>query len=133
MRVELWGGAFSADIPEDWEVVELDDVIEIELPEAAIHFSVFGRASEPPEPGEALSFVEAFLDGRATDEPIEYEVAEGVAAEGFFVDPGSRASRWDVGARVSSNRAVVYSYNDDGTQDFTRRRARSVFDSLHVA
>jgi hypothetical protein len=112
VRLELWGGAFSAEVPEGWDVVELDDVIEIESKERRGSSTSSGR-------------------GRgAADDTIEQKTSYGFAARSSIVE---QAARWDVGAGVSARRAVVYSYNDDGARDETRAQASVVFQSIVVA
>lgn len=132
MRVSIWGGAFSAEIPDTWEVVELDDVVEVDLGVAALHFSVFRRADESvPVEGEASEFVEDFAGDHVVGPLTEHRVPEGFDVRASYSDHES-AARWDVGARISSRRVVVYTYGDDGNHDELREQAQGVFESLVV-
>ena len=128
----MWGGAFSAEIPAAWDLVELDDVIEVDLGGAALHFSIFRRVeASAPVQGEASSFVEDFARDRLDAPLTERRTPEGFDVRTSFIDRESH-TRWDVGARISSQRVVVYTYNDDGSHDELREQASRVFDSVVV-
>ncbi|MGZ4400306.1 MAG: hypothetical protein ACXVYM_05490 [Gaiellaceae bacterium] len=138
MRIEFWGGAFSADVPDGWEIEELDSVVEVGPPQAegAVHFSVYRRTeTSDPVPGEASSFVRDFArqHGSCVD-PAEREIDGGYVANALFTeatDEGSR--RWVVGWRVSYGRGTAFTYNDDGERDDLRTAAMEMFDTLDIA
>lgn len=136
MRAELWGGAFSVDVPDAWTIAELDNVIRLlpPEPEATAHFSVYGRTEErAPEAGEAASFVRDFTNGRTTEEPDERRVRKGfVATVASTEETPEGTRRWFGGARVSSKRAVFVTYDDGGSQDDFRHAALALFDSVEV-
>jgi hypothetical protein len=137
VRLDLWDGAFSADVPVGWQVLELEDVIELRPPEphGAAHVSVYRRTEQrAPEPGVASRLVSDFPPAQGKDlVPAEHAVPEGVAAVVSFTDDEpDGTTRWLVGARVSAKRAVVFSYNDDGSRDDFREAALALFDSVVV-
>lgn len=129
------GFGVSAEVPYDWRVQQADKMIELFPPseKAAAHISIFRRRTpEPAKPGDASSFIERFpawRDAHSRVGPTERQEGLEVVATGSCVD-NERNVRWQIGARVGSSDALVFSYNDDGSQDDLLRAARMIFASI---
>jgi hypothetical protein len=126
------GFGLAGEVPNDWSVREVDDVLEL-LPRSdrgAAHISVYRRDVEgPPEAGEAAWFVEPRPGWETTETATEEPDGAELVAFASYVDSAT-GRRWDVGTRVGSIRAVVFTYNDDGSVDPIRETARQIFWSI---
>lgn len=129
------GFGVSAEVPDDWRVEQADRVIELLPPsaKASAHISVFRRRTpEPVKAGDACSFVDRFPAWRTGHDrvgPTEHEEGEELVATASCVDK-DRPARWEIGARVGPSHALVFSYNDDGSEDELLETARAIFASI---
>jgi hypothetical protein len=129
------GHGISAEVPEGWTVRQPDRTIDLIPPEgeAGVHISVFRRKTETaPQQGEASGLVERFpvwADGTDRVGPSEEREGDQLVATGSCIDSDGR-SRWEIGSRVGSTHAIVYSYNDDGKRDDLRAAARAILASI---
>lgn len=136
-RMAFRGGAFSAAVPPGWIVSEDGDTVQLEPPSrlGAAHFSIYRRAERrEPTDGEATDFVQRVARSRGIDklEASERRTRNGLAAVALFDEGDGTMTKWIVGAHVSPLRAVLYTYNDDGSDSESRDRAVAIFESVAV-
>jgi hypothetical protein len=138
-REVFWDGAFSVAIPHGWTVAEDEELVTLEPASrrGAAQFSVLER-QEPLEPGvgEASELVCRIANRRGIDlpQPTERRTSAGFAAMVTFDEQGDdRVTRWFAGAQTAPMRVVIYTYNDDGSDDESRDAAAEIFASLVVA
>lgn len=137
-RIAFRAGAFSVEIPAGWTATEDDKVVELEPASrrAAAHFSVFERREpRPPADGEAVGFVQRLAPtcGFDASGAREYRTSDGLAAHATLEAPVDDATPLVLGARVSSARAVIYTYNGDPADHELRDQALAIFASVRVA
>jgi hypothetical protein len=137
-RVAFRDGAFSAAVPPGWTISEDEELVTLEPPgrRGAVQFSI-RRRREPVEPehGEASEFVHMVSHSRGIEIPVpsERQTSSGFAAVASFDEPSdTRATRWIVGAQTSRMRMVLYTYNDDGSDDQSHDAAAEIFESITV-
>ena len=113
-----WEGRLTVDVPEDWEVVEPGDLIEILPPDGtgALHISLYNRErTEPPTEAEARSLLEWFCrsKGGQPDFVIESRPDETRASCRFEILDDDDVVGWKAIAIVWIHRAVLATYNGE--------------------
>lgn len=136
-RIPFRDGELSAEVPPGWSAAELEDVIELETPDrrGAAHISLLTRRiGGLPVDGEAAALLQRVAQThsarRAT--PTEIRAEDGLTALWTFEKTWKQRRRLTIGTRISPTRAIVYTYNDDGSNDDAHRLAIAIFESITI-
>lgn len=134
----VWDGVLATDVPDDWEIRDLGDLIEILPPDVsgAVHLSIYRR--DPDEnvlEGTAARWVERVAAGRGVDlaQVEERQTEKFREAFASFRAPEQELPWWDVGVRVWDDRAVLFTFSRDESGTEAREQALAVFRELSPA
>jgi hypothetical protein len=128
------GHDLHAEVPADWEIRDADGLVEIEPPNrnGTAHISVLRRTAQTaPDAGDALDLLArlpVWRDRETSTEPVERFIGGQLCA--FESCVGPEGNHWDVGARVASRRALVFTFNAPTSESSERDAARTIFFSI---